>query len=249
MPNGLPCLCTVQRIIHSDYKSIAEGEFLFDELFAHLNSYGATKAIAIAEDATRVIARAQYDQETDRVVGFVLPCDGNGLPIVDSFIASSFSAIETMFKNNEIAKFAYVYMAQALSLHVPAFCLACLGTDNRFSADEILKRWKHIYLECRKHGITIVSYGADGDSRALKAMKSSCQLLQSFDKALFKLSPSSCRRLLYTVELLVQSAKSNHSSIYSRSHPCSCQTKNQSNKTLRIHVSCQWVIMWLAFII
>jgi len=164
---------------------------LFDELLAHLNSYGATKTIAIAEDATRVIARAQYDQETDRVVGFVLPCDGNGLPIVDSFIASSFLAIEIMFKNNEIAKFAYVYMAQALSLHVRAFCLACLGTDNRFSADDILKRWKHIYLEYRKRDITIVSYGADGDSRALKAMKSSCQLLQSFDKALFKLSPSS----------------------------------------------------------
>ena len=50
------------------------------------------KTIAIAEDATRVIARAQYDNETDRIVGFVLPCDS--LPVVDSFIATSFSAIE-----------------------------------------------------------------------------------------------------------------------------------------------------------
>ena len=56
-----------------------EGEFLFDDLLIHLNNYKAIKTIAIAEDATRVIARAQYDNETDRIVGFVLPCDSNGL--------------------------------------------------------------------------------------------------------------------------------------------------------------------------
>jgi len=37
--------------------------------------------VAIAEDATHVIARADYDNESDRVVGFVLPCDDNGLPL------------------------------------------------------------------------------------------------------------------------------------------------------------------------
>ena len=96
-----------------------------------------------------------------------------------------------MFKENEVAKFTYIYMAQALSLRVPAFCLVCLGTDNRFTAENVLKRWKYIYLECKHRGITVVSFGADGDSRALRAMKSSCQLLKSFDKALLKLSPSS----------------------------------------------------------
>jgi len=191
IPNGLPCLRKVQRIISSEYKPFTEGEFLFDELLSHLNNYEATKAIVIAEDTKRVIARGQYDNETDRVVGFVLPCDGNGLPIVDSFIATSFSAIEKMFKNNVIAKFAYVYMAQALSLHVPAFCLGCLGTDNKFNAVDVLKRWKCLYLECQKRGITIVSFGADSNSRALRAMKSSCRLLQSFEKTLLKLSPSS----------------------------------------------------------
>ena len=128
-----------------------EGEFLFADLLAHLNSYNADKVVAIAEDATRVIARAEYDNETDIIVGFVLPCDTNGLPLCDSFIATSFSAIESMFKDNEIARFAYVYMAQALSKQVPAFCLACVGTNNCFNAVDVLKRWKHIYLQCKVH--------------------------------------------------------------------------------------------------
>ena len=55
------------------------------------------KVVAIAEDATRVIARVDYDSETDRVVEFVLPCDNNGLPLCNSFIATSFSVIESMF--------------------------------------------------------------------------------------------------------------------------------------------------------
>lgn len=96
MSGGLPCLRTVQRNIRSEYKTMREGEFLFADLPAHLNSYKADKVIAIAEDATRVIARVEYDGETDRIVGFVLPCDSNGLPISNSFIATSFSAIKIM---------------------------------------------------------------------------------------------------------------------------------------------------------
>ena len=41
IPNGLPCLCTVQRIIRSEYKPMNEGEFLFDDLLIHLNNYKA----------------------------------------------------------------------------------------------------------------------------------------------------------------------------------------------------------------
>lgn len=54
--------------------------------------------MSISEDATRVIGRVDYDTETDRCVGFVLPVDQHGLPLIDSFTATSFSAIESMFK-------------------------------------------------------------------------------------------------------------------------------------------------------
>lgn len=64
-----------------------EGVFRFDELRWHLDQYNAPLCISIAEDATRVIGRVDYDGETDWCVGFVLPSNENGLPIVDSFMA------------------------------------------------------------------------------------------------------------------------------------------------------------------
>ena len=76
-----------------------------------------------------------------------------------------------------MAKYAFVYMAQPLCKGVPAFCLACMGTNNKFTADLVLKRWLYLFSECKKRGITVASFGADGDSRELKAMQVSAQLL------------------------------------------------------------------------
>jgi len=176
MPQALPGIRTVQSTIHSEYKTIPEGYFRFDELRQHIDSYHAPLCVSIAEDATRIVGRIDYDNETDRCVGFVLPLDQNGLPKGDSFIASSFAAIYAMFKNNSVAKYAYVYMAQSLANNVPAFCLACLGTDNKFTALTLMQRWKYIVTECNKRNIAVVSFGGDGDSRIMKCMKVSSRL-------------------------------------------------------------------------
>jgi len=50
-------------------------------------------------------------------VGFVLPLDSNGLPLVDSFLAVSYIAIEEMFHCATKAKYAYVYYIY-LKIHV-----------------------------------------------------------------------------------------------------------------------------------
>jgi len=60
----------------------------------HIKNHKTSKAISVGEDATCVVARIDYDCETDRCVGFVLPLDSNGLPLVDSFLAASCKAIE-----------------------------------------------------------------------------------------------------------------------------------------------------------
>ena len=91
-----------------DYKTISEGSFRFDELKGHLDQYNPPSFISVAEDATRIVGRVEYDSETDRCVGFVPPLEQNGLPKRNSFIAAIFSAMETMFQNNPIAKYAYV---------------------------------------------------------------------------------------------------------------------------------------------
>lgn len=132
-----------------------------------------------------------YDNETDRLVGFVFPCTKNGLPRTDSFVALSFESMKEAFHDCEIAKYAFVYMAQPLTQGVPAFCLACLGTNNKFTAEHVLRRWKYVFLECKKLGITVVSFGADGDSRELKSMQVSTHLLFSSANPMASLSPSS----------------------------------------------------------
>ena len=57
MPEALPCVRTVQSAIHSEYETMHEGVFRFDELRRHLDQYNAPLCISIAEDATRVIGR------------------------------------------------------------------------------------------------------------------------------------------------------------------------------------------------
>ena len=182
MPQALPGIRTVQGAIHSEYKTIPEGYFRFDELRQHIDCYNAPLCVSIAEDATRIVGKVDYDNETNRCVGFVLPLDHNGLPKGDSFIASSFAAIHAMFQNNSVAKYAYVYMAQSLANNVPAFCLACMGTDNKFIALSLMQRWKYIVTECNKRNIAVVSFGGDGDSRIMKCMKVSSTLFtQQYD--------------------------------------------------------------------
>ena len=171
MPQALPSIRTIQSAIHSEYKTISEGSFRFDELREHLNQYNAPLFVSIGEDATRIVGRVEYDSETNRCVGFVLPLDENGLPKEDSFLATSFSGIESMFLNNAVAKYAYIYMAQSLCTDVPPFCLACIGTNNKFDALAIMQRWQYIVRECEKRGIAVLSFGGDGDSRVMKCMK------------------------------------------------------------------------------
>ena len=129
---------------------------------------GLLKVISIGEDATRVISRVEYDK-TNRCIGFVLPIDDNGLPKNDEFLALSFETMERMFKTTDVAKYAYLYMAQPLCSTATPFCLACLGTNNQFTAREVLLRWKYIANECKRRGINVVT--GDGDIRLLKAMK------------------------------------------------------------------------------
>ena len=191
MPSALPCLCTVQESIHAEYRPLSEGQFRFDDLVVYLKKFDAPLVIAISEDATRVIGRVEYDSETNRLVGFVLPCNSDGLPLADSFLAVSLDVIEECFKSQEISKFAYVFMAQCVSQYVPAFCLGCIGSNNCFDATDVLKRWQYIFSQCQKRNIIVISFGADGDSRLLRAMKISSNLkIKTADASHFQLSPS-----------------------------------------------------------
>ena len=81
LPQALPCIRTVQEVVHSEYKTVSEGDFRFDDLLQHIKQHKAPMEVSVAEDATRVIARVEYDHETDHCVGFVLPMTEKGVPI------------------------------------------------------------------------------------------------------------------------------------------------------------------------
>ena len=109
MEDALPSLRTVQWIIRSEYYPLSEAQFQFDGLVSHLDKYSAAFFVAISEDATRVVvARVEYDRENNRMVGFVLLCSEDGLPLTDSFLATSFEVIEQCFRTCEVSKFAYI---------------------------------------------------------------------------------------------------------------------------------------------
>ena len=89
----------------------------------------------------------------------------------------SFKSIKECFCSTDVAKYAFVYMVQALAEDVPAFCWCCMGTNNKYAAERVLKKWTYFFLECKKREMTLLSFGADGDSRELKVMQVSTQLL------------------------------------------------------------------------
>ena len=118
----------------------------------------------------------EYDSSNNKIGGFVLPLDCNSLPDKTSFYATSFADIENMFLNSKKASSAYIYMVQLMSVTVPPFFLALIGTDNCLDAKPVLQQWNYIVRECNNRGIQVISFSADRDSRLLTSMRLSAKL-------------------------------------------------------------------------
>ena len=56
------------------------------------------------------------------------------LPLPDALLVISFDSIKSAFQDGEFAKYAFVYI-QTVTKDVPPFCLCCLGTNNKFTAE------------------------------------------------------------------------------------------------------------------
>lgn len=176
MPEALPSLSTIQRKIKKSYSPIVEGEFRFDHLSSHLEAHNAPRIVCISEDASRIVSRIEYDDESDKMVGFVLPVDDKFVFVTDTFYAYTFEWIEKMFGTAAKSSYAYLYMAQPLASHVPPFCLCLFGTKNKFDTKAVLYRWKYIIQECSRRNIHVLCFSSDGDSRLLNAMRLTSQL-------------------------------------------------------------------------
>ena len=66
-----------------------------------------------------------------------------------------------------------------------------MGSTNCFTAEDVLRCWKYIYAQCLQQKISVISFGADGDSRELRAMKISSQFrIKHTDKLHLQMLPS-----------------------------------------------------------
>jgi hypothetical protein len=134
-----PSVTTIRRKIYSNEK-VAEGVYRIKQLKDFLVLHDCPLIVHLSEDATAVTGRIQYDSARNQIVGFALPVDSNGLPIVGSYPATSASVIAEYFKQKSTSRYAYCVMAAPLKEGAPSFCLLFYGTDNRFTAADVKSR-------------------------------------------------------------------------------------------------------------
>lgn len=181
-PLSLPSVSTVNRFITDNGPPIIEGEMRVDELLQYLQSRNFPLRISMSEDGTRCTAKISYDPKTNQLVGYALPLDTNGMPIVSSFPARNVREIYQHYINpsNIISSTAYVQMAQPTEPPgAPPFCLMMYSTNNKFTALDVYRRWIFQAGKLNEKGIKINNIASDGDPRPLMAMKVLSRIGQS----------------------------------------------------------------------
>ena len=172
LPNSLPSLTEVGRILNKNSNPVFEGVFRFEELKEFLIAHNLPMKVCVSEDGTRIQEKFLFDPASNQIVGPVLPLSDNGVPIGRSFPATSAAMVASHLKNGEAASTAYAIMAQPLQKGAPSFCLALFGTNNCFTAEHCFRRWNFISSELAKIGIEVISFSSDGDPKLLAAMHS-----------------------------------------------------------------------------
>lgn len=87
-----------------------------------------------------------------------------------SYPATSAEKICSFFEKCDTSNYVYCIMAQPLCDNASVFCLAMFGTNNKFTASQVLKRWEWMERKLKEEDIEIVGFSSDGDTRLLKAM-------------------------------------------------------------------------------
>jgi hypothetical protein len=175
LKNVLPAISSLNRYLVDNSTKTEEGIFDYDGLSKFLEDRQLPKVVWICEDVTRVNGKIEYDSRTNKIIEFTLPLV-NGFPKTDEFLATSSRAMKESFSRGLKTNYAYVIMAQPLSPVAPAYCLAICGTDNRFTANDVMQRWQEIRANAEKRGNTVLGFSSDGDTRLLKAMRQ-CAIL------------------------------------------------------------------------
>lgn len=150
----------------------------------YLLANGYPLAVFLSEDGTRLTPHIQYDSRNNTVTGCVAPLDTRGLPKRNYFNASDAHDVVQKLETSRMANTAYVLVATPLAPHAASFVLFYMGTDNRFTYEDVLKRWKYTIRLLRAHGIFVLGIGSDGDPTLLKSMVTMMRFFSSVNSIL-----------------------------------------------------------------
>lgn len=129
---------------------IVEGQLRCKELLEYLQKMKVELRVWLCEDATAINAKIEYHSATNQLVGIVLPMDQNtGVPVAFSFLAKSAEDIEKHSKE-PVSTSVYVVLAQPMKPNVPPFILHIFGTNNKFTAMNVMQRLEYTNQELKK---------------------------------------------------------------------------------------------------
>jgi hypothetical protein len=122
------------------------------------------------------VSSVSYDSKNDCFIGFS-PQLINGVPSVDQFKTNNYIELEQWFENFDKSTLVNAHLVEPLLedtsslVHSRPFILSAYGTNNTYTALDILRKWMYMYNECKKRNINVVGFSTDCDPRYLKAMQ------------------------------------------------------------------------------
>ncbi|CAF3773251.1 unnamed protein product [Rotaria sp. Silwood1] len=175
LPGSLPSITTLKTYNQNINLQLRECEFRFDCLKDHLELIDSNH-VFLSEDSTGVIISVSYDSRNDCFIGFS-PRLVNGLPFVDHFKTNRYTELQQWFEDFDKSTLVNAHLVEPLLsnssslVHSRPFILSAYGTNNKYTAIDILRKWMYLYNECKKRNINVVGFSTDCDPRYLKAMQ------------------------------------------------------------------------------
>ncbi|CAF2975277.1 unnamed protein product [Rotaria sp. Silwood2] len=182
IPAFLPSIQIIQSYIGTSENRLNEGFFNYAGACDYFNINQSMLGFC-AEDSTAVVPKITYDTTSNTFIGFSLPLDDNGVPIIDSNSTDSFFHLEEWCSDRPLTKSLNACLVQPLSAPInnnSPYLLAAYGTDNKFESSDVILRWCHIYEQFKAKDIRIIGYATDCDSRYLHAMRISLGFFGNF---------------------------------------------------------------------
>ncbi|KAG5683116.1 hypothetical protein PVAND_012417 [Polypedilum vanderplanki] len=169
---NFPSVKTIRRHADKLHDKLIEGHLYFDELKLFLNKSDYPMCVALGEDGTKIKEVVEYDYDNDILLGLVSPFDEKTGMVKERFYsAATIEDIKNNIKTAKVASYVYIILAQPVFRGAPYFVLGFYASDNKFSSEDVLRRYRYIHAQLSKRGIELLSFSTDGDTRYLKAQK------------------------------------------------------------------------------